>query len=73
LAAINPVSGPITLAHMYARSYEINAIFLVVNVLDSKVNYLSALNITDYNGKLIRNQFIYDNYYSIIKKKGSKK
>jgi hypothetical protein len=73
LAAVNPVSAPITLAHMYARSYAISSIFLVVNVLDSKVNYLSALNITDYNGKLIRNQFIYDNYYSIIKKKGSKK
>jgi hypothetical protein len=73
LAVLNPVSAPITLAHMYARSYEINAIFLVVNVLDSKVNYISALQITDYNGKLIRNQFIYDNYYTIIKKKGTKK
>ncbi len=66
LIALTPPSFPFTLAHIFANRKKIEAQFVIVNVQSGNLVFFNSLNISDFNGKPILKQFLYDNYKTVL-------
>lgn len=67
LILFNPSSLPITTAHVFANRKKMSIHFVVLETQTNTIKYKMNQTISDFNGKAILKQFLFDQYKQILK------